>query len=396
MKLLVATDAHIFETPDGKHWTPAIYGYFFWKRYLNVFDSVRIVARTKKIDKLTEKALLVDGPGVEIYPVPFYQGPVQLMKVYFKIHQVLKNVTDGCDVAIFRMPSQTAQMTYEHVKGKLPIGGEIVYDPTDDLKRKNVNKIIHLLDVITSNRLKIFCRKANGVSYVTENSIQQNYPSAARVNGESKEYFETYYSTITLGKEAFSGPRNYHGKNSLKISFSNVSMNSDRKGEKVLIEAIKLARDNGYDISAVLIGDGIMRPIFEQLAEELGIKDYIQFTGRLASSYEVRKIMLDTDMFVFPSQAEGLPRGILEAMAIGLPVLSTEVGGIPEIIDKKYLFAPYDVSGFANMICYLFDNKEELNVISEENYKKSLEFSDEILQARRDAFYKRLVDIRKE
>ena len=61
MKILVATDAHIYETPDGKHWTPAIYGYSFWTRYLNVFDTVRIVARTKKVDTLPEKALLVDG-----------------------------------------------------------------------------------------------------------------------------------------------------------------------------------------------------------------------------------------------------------------------------------------------------------------------------------------------
>ena len=75
MKLLVATDAHIYETPDGKHWTPAIYGYSFWERYFYVFDEVRIVARTKKVSQIGEKALLVDGPGVEVFPVPFYQGP---------------------------------------------------------------------------------------------------------------------------------------------------------------------------------------------------------------------------------------------------------------------------------------------------------------------------------
>lgn len=393
MKLLVATDAHIYETPDGKHWTPAIYGYSFWLRYLNVFDSVRIVARTKKIEKLEGKALLVDGDGIEIYPLPFYQGPKQLAKVFFKIHKALKNVEEGCDVAIFRMPSQTAQMAYGHVKGKLPIGGEIVYDPTDDLERKDVSKFVHILDVITSNKLKTFCKEANGVSYVTENSIQEHYPSIARLKGESKEFFETYYSTITLNDDAFTKPRDYSGKKGLRIAFSNVSMNSERKGEPVLIKAVKLARDKGYDISAVLVGDGTMRPAFEKLAAQLGIKDAIQFTGRLASADAVRQVLLDADLFVFPSQAEGLPRGILEAMAVGLPVLSTRVGGIPEVIDSKYLFEPKDVEGFSKMICYLASCTDELNTISAANYNKSLEFSNRILQARRDDFYKKLINL---
>lgn len=394
MKVLVATDAHIYETPDGKHWTPAIYGYSFWQRYLNIFSTVRIVARTKKVDILPEKVLLVDGPGVEIFPIPFYQGPKQLLKVYFKIHHALENVAVGCDVAIFRMPSQTAQMAYEHTKGKIPIGGEIVYDPTDDLQRKDINWVIHVLDIIISKRLRSFCRSANGVSYVTENSIQKNYPSAARLYGESKNYFESYYSTITLHDDAFTGPRKYNNKSSLVLGFSNVSMNSERKGEKILINAVKKARDKGIDVSAVLIGDGSMRVSFEKFAENLGIKDYIQFTGRLASAEEVRKVLLNVDMFVFPSQAEGLPRGILEAMAIGLPVLSTPVGGIPEIISSKYLFEPADVDGFANMICHLAKYQDELSYISECNYKKALEFSNTILQSRRDIFYKKLADLK--
>lgn len=394
MKILVATDAHIFETPDGKHWTPAIYGYSFWERYLNVFDTVRIVARTKKVEKLPQKVLLVDGPRVEIFSVPFYQGPKQLLKVYFKIHKKLRNVANGCDVALFRMPSQTAQMAYAHVKGKMPIGGEIVYDPTDDLQRKDVNAVVHILDIITSYKLKKFCRSANGVSYVTENSIQKNYPSKARLKNCDNRYFESYYSTITLSNDAFTGPREYKDKRALILGFSNVSMNSERKGEKVLINAVKIARDRGIDVSAVLIGDGTMRPTFEKLAEKLEISNHIKFTGRLASADEVRKELLKVDMFVFPSQAEGLPRGILEAMAIGLPVLSTPVGGIPEVLDSKYLFQPSDVTGFANMICHLAENQDELCAISKRNYKKALEFKNSILQMRRDEFYRKLVELK--
>lgn len=394
MRVLVATDAHIYEMPDGSHWTPAIYGYSFWKRYLNVFEKVRIVARVKKVDELPGKALCVDGPGVEIFPVPFYQGPNELLKKYFAIHMALRHVSDECDVAIFRMPSQTASMTLSHIRRRIPIGGEVVYDPADDLKRKDVNLLIHTLDIITSNRLKRFCLRANGVSYVTENSIQQQYPSRARLKGESDHFFETYYSTITLNEEAFGAPRYYNDKNSITLGFSNVSMNSERKGEPILLRAVQICRQNGYDIRCVLIGDGSKKAEFEKLAADLGIGEYTEFTGRLASSDEVRSRITNTDIYVFPSQAEGLPRGILEAMAVGLPVLSTPVGGIPEVIENRYLFSPMDVEGFAKMIMHLADNQDELTKMSEDNFKKSCEFKNDILQNKRDKFYKKLADIK--
>lgn len=390
MKLLVATDAHIFQTPDGKHWCKSIYGYDFWTRYLSVFDDVKIVARVKKVKSIEGKKLLVDGNNVEVYGIPFYQGPKELLLNYLKIQRVLKNVDSDCDAALFRMPSQTAYMTYTNLTKDIPVAGEIVYDMTDDVNQPGQNPIIKILKIITSNRLRNFCKNANGVSYVTKESIQRNFPSRAHLYGESKRYFTTHYSTITLSDEAFTGPRDYKNKKKFNLVLSSVSMNSDRKGEKVLIKLVKLCRDKGYDVSATLIGDGTLRSSFEQLAKDLGISEYIEFTGLLPSSACVREVMMNSDIFVFPTQGEGLPRGIIEAMAIGMPVLSTFVGGIPEIIENKYLFSPDDVEGFANEIMRLIDNPIELNDMSINNYKCSLKFNNAVLQSRRDEFYSKL------
>ena len=49
MKLMVTTDAHIFRAPDGTYWCGAIYGYSFWKRYMDVFDTIRVVATADHI-----------------------------------------------------------------------------------------------------------------------------------------------------------------------------------------------------------------------------------------------------------------------------------------------------------------------------------------------------------
>ncbi len=393
-RVMVATDAHIFKTPDGKHWSKAIYSYDFWTRYLDVFDIVKIVARVKHIDKIEEGLNLVDGPGVEVHGIPFYQGPKQLIKQYFKIQRSLKNVDNNCDAAIFRMPSQTAQMTYKHTRKILPIAGEIVYDTTCDIvNSKGMKK---MLNIIISNNLASFCKKANGISYVTEKSIQKHYPSYARLYGSNKEHFETYYSTITLSEEAFDGPRNFFEKKSLILALSDVAMNSERKGEKVLIEVVQKVRNRGYDVSAIIIGDGVLRKNHESFAKKLKLSKHVTFTGLLPTSDAVRSVLRKADIFVFPTQAEGLPRGILEAMALGMPVLSSPVGGIPEIVEEKYLFEPNDILGYTNMICWLLNHPDELNNVSIRNFNKSLEFKNSCLQLKRNQFYKNLKELIKQ
>lgn len=393
MKLLVATDAHIFRTPDGKCWCKSIYGYKFWERYLTVFDDVKIVARMKDVQAIKDARLRVDGKHVEVFGIPFYQGPKELVSVYLKIQRVLKGVDADCDAALMRMPSQTASMVYSNLKKNIPVAGEIVYDMMDDVNKSNLNPLLKLLNIIASHKLKKFCLKANGVSYVTEYSIQRHYPSHSMIHGETKEYFDAYYSTITLSTDAFTGPRDFSNNTEIKLVLSSVSMNSERKGEKVLIEIVKKCRNRGYNVSAILIGDGTLRVSFEEYAEQLGVSEYIEFTGLLPSSDYVREVMLNADIFVFPTQGEGLPRGIIEAMAIGMPVLSTPVGGIPEVIDNKYLFDPLDSNGFADMICNLMENKEEMNEMSKNNFAKSMEYRNELLQARRDIFYTKLMKL---
>lgn len=398
MKLLVATDAHIFRYVDGTYWTNKIYGYDFWTRYLDVFDEVRIVARERTIDQLSEKYLRVDGKNVEVYGIPFFQGPRELVKKFISINIALTHAYNGCSAALYRMPSQTAQMTLWHKPKRMPFAGEVVFDPWNEFHDNKSEVILRTINTIISNQLSRFCLTANGVSYVTEKSIQRHYPSyARRYHGNTKEHFETFYSTITLHEDAYSSPRDYIDKRragqEFKLVLSSVSMESDRKGERIVIDTVGKCRDNGYNVSATLIGDGSKRTEFEKYAESKGLKQFVKFTGLLPSSDDVRDVMSKADMFVFPSQGEGLPRGILEAMAIGLPVLSTPVGGIPEVIDSKYLFDPLDSDAFAKEICYLMDHAGELNKMSNDNYIKSLEYKNSVLQKKRNNFYRRLRDL---
>lgn len=398
MNIAVVSDAHLYKTPDGKYWAPAIHGYSFWTRYLDIFDKVKVVAKVKKIDNCTENLLPVDGFGVYVYDIPFFRGPKQLLTNFVSIVSRIMHVFDDCDTVIFRAPGILPFLAYRFLPRQMPFACEIIYDPTDDLKNKNNGFFLKLIFKEYSRNLKLLCKNANGVSYVTKETIQINYPSHCRINAisDSTEYFETYYSSITLDDNAFTGARMYNDKDVLTVALSDVAMSNDRKGEKVLIKAVKIARSRSCNIKAIIIGDGPQRKAFEQFAIENGVRDYIEFTGRLASSQEVKKRLLNVDIFVFPTQAEGLPRGILESMAVGLPVISSPVGGIPEVLPKEFLIDYNDAEGYANLLCKLYKNQILLESASRDNFKKALEFSNKILQGKRNSFYKKLMGLVKE
>ena len=99
---------------------------------------------------------------------------------------------------------------------------------------------------------------------------------------------------------------------------------------------------------------------------------------------------------IFPSTSEGLPRVLIEAMATGLPCLSTPVGGIPELLDDNLLFNPNDSVSFANKTAEIFSNNELYNQLSEQNYNRALEFEKNTLDKKRDEFYNYLYKLSKD
>lgn len=104
----------------------------------------------------------------------------------------------------------------------------------------------------------------------------------------------------------------------------------EQKGQLVLIEAVKKLHDRGVAIQARLVGDGPLRATIEHRVRELGIESCVVLAGWLNEA-EVRQELLAARALVMPSFAEGLPVAIMEALALGRPVIATYVAGIPEL-----------------------------------------------------------------
>jgi glycosyltransferase involved in cell wall biosynthesis len=101
----------------------------------------------------------------------------------------------------------------------------------------------------------------------------------------------------------------------------------------------------------------------------------------------------DADIFVLPTRAEGLPRVIIEAMAKGLPCISTNVSGNPELLDSHWLTGYEDIELLAERIKELCTNSLIYEATSIENYNNSLKYEASILEKRRDAFYGNLKNV---
>ncbi len=129
----------------------------------------------------------------------------------------------------------------------------------------------------------------------------------------------------------------------------------ENKGLRELLIAIEKIPS----VRLLLIGDGPLRQKLEGQATSLGIADRVTFTGWLPSQEDVAKAMQRGKIFVMNSQSEGGPRSSLEAMALGLPVLSTHVGIMQEVIEdgKNGMFTTGEAEDLAGKIQKLLSDE---------------------------------------
>jgi glycosyltransferase involved in cell wall biosynthesis len=102
------------------------------------------------------------------------------------------------------------------------------------------------------------------------------------------------------------------------------------KGHLILLRAVALLASRGVPIGVDVVGGGPFEPVIRRECDRLGISDRVTLHGEMPP-VEVSRKLAETDVFCLPSFAEGLPISIMEAMAVGAPVVTTYIAGIPEL-----------------------------------------------------------------
>lgn len=124
-----------------------------------------------------------------------------------------------------------------------------------------------------------------------------------------------------------------------------------RKGIFDLLEALSALRTSIPDIRLVCAGSGDIESVARH-AERLGIRDAVSLPGWVDPP-ERQSLMSHAAVYVLPSYTEGLPMSLLEAMAAGVPVIATEVGGIPDVVTDGvtgFLFRPGDTAALERLL----------------------------------------------
>jgi glycosyltransferase involved in cell wall biosynthesis len=132
----------------------------------------------------------------------------------------------------------------------------------------------------------------------------------------------------------------------------------EAKAQTLLVQAIARTINNHPDLQLILIGDGDTRKEINQLISAHCLESYVKVVG-WKSNADVRKILSEARALVLPSLAEGLPVAIMESLALGRPVLSTRITGIPELVDEKcgWLVEPGNVAELASALDALLSTK---------------------------------------
>lgn len=133
------------------------------------------------------------------------------------------------------------------------------------------------------------------------------------------------------------------------------------------LRALKLVRNTLPTAQLVIAGSGPEKPALEALAAELGLTDAVTFTGRVENA-DMANLYYSANVMVNPSLADNMPNSVLEALASGVPVVSTNVGGVPHLVehDKTALLVPpQDPAAMAAAILALLTDPVKARWISE-------------------------------
>jgi glycosyltransferase involved in cell wall biosynthesis len=132
------------------------------------------------------------------------------------------------------------------------------------------------------------------------------------------------------------------------------------KGVYDLLEVVKRMFDYGTDIHLSIGGMGEIERLQNEVAR-LSLEGKVTFLGWISEETRDR-LLRNTDIFILPSYSEAMPMSILEAMSYGVPVISTCVGGIPELViegETGFLVKPGDLENLYNRIADLIQDKEK-------------------------------------
>lgn len=300
--------------------------------------------------------------------------------------KIIKQAIDKNEVVICHFPSSISDKSINYAKktGKITIGVVLgcIWDTYTHYNLKG--KLIAPLSYV---QMRNAIRRCDGVIYVTRRFLEDRYRTNGKILACSDVQLGHLSETALRGRlrERIQKIDNFSNQNELNL-LTIGAVNVKYKGHRYILKAIQKLR-NERKVFYTIVGGGNDDSL-KKYAKKLGVENQVRFVGNIPHD-EIYKYLLDTDIYVQPSEIEGLPRTILEAMSYAVPIIASKTGGIPELLSQKYLFNVGAISEICQMLCSI--NEKKLKEMAIENIEKVIEYDETLLGKERDEFIKIII-----
>ena len=338
----------------------------------NIFIAIRVHNNSNSnFDSRKYLELSSDYRIIECPNISSIKG--QLLKR--KCYTILNSAVQKADLVIIRLPSFIGNIAVEVCKkNKKNYYVELVGCPWDALWNHSIygKLIAPFMYLKTKKNVK----NAEYVKYVTNEFLQHRYPTKGKSIG---------CSDVKLLE--MQNRKKYDSKinnNNTKIGTIGV-LDIKYKGQKYVIKAIKKLKKEGINIKYELVGSGDNERLCNY-AKKCNVLENVSFLGPMKHD-DIFNWLKEIDIYIQPSTTEGMPRSLIEAMSVGCLCIASDVGGMPELLDSRFIFKKKSYKHLYSIIKSL--KSEDYEKQSIKNYSYSHNFSDEKLQTKRNDFLKK-------
>lgn len=376
MKEIAVCLQHRFYQYEGGLYTKLSFPYAYWLDYLTYFDKVTIIARVEKVENLEGGMAAVSGPRVVFEALPYYVGPKEFLGVLLPLLSRLCTLAKKYNHFLLRSGTVSDILFFFLVLLKKPFLREYPGNIKEgvagflDSKGLSVRVVANVMHYFAKFQARF--SQANGfVSSYCKDLYSSSKPSYVFSSFRSDE--------ITCQKTDYGLCGD--------LNIVSVGRLEGEKGHVNLIEAIS----GLTNCELSLVGDGSKRNELQAIADKNTIR--VRFYGNVVDRDALFSIVRSADIYVIPSLTEGMPRSLLEAMAMGMPCIGANVGGIPEVLPAEYLYNANNAVELREKISRLQKNKD-LRIKSGIRNKKYIDnnYSVTAVQAKKHAFWERLYE----
>jgi len=279
----------------------------------------------------------------------FYKEPVEFIKLWKFLRDYKPDIVQTYALKTNLLGTVAARL--EHIP--IIIGTEMTLkDIAPSGVRRVRDKLIQPLVSYIIKRCSMFI--------VTSQFIKEQW-----IGRKETDNVEVVYPPFNIVKYQQAQVSQHLDRSQKGFQIGFVGRLSEEKGVDFLLRAMRIVVDKFPDIHLTIVGTGPLMKNFIGYTKKLRLAENVRFTGHVSNVFTILKTL---DLFVLPSRTEGCPIVILEAMASGLPVIATSVGGNPELVQngETGILVPFnDEKKLSEAILELYsDQKQAMNMAS--------------------------------